>query len=447
MTSKRHRLVQRRKSCGYSQESFAEAVGVDRTTVHRWEGGKARPQPWMRPGIAKVLGLTADELDSLLVPVTSTEPTFPDGWAAVSEPGNDEFDALGLARRVQASDVGTETLDRLELAFDELATRYPVSPPQELLGRVRTHTSYVAHLLGAKKTLSEHRRLLVVGGWLSLLGATLHIDLDQDDAATARLRTAATLARQSDHSEIHAWCFETDAWRVLTQGDYSRALELSRIAQRIAPAGSSASVQATAQEGRARARLGQSAETYAAINRVQQMSESKGTPDRPEHHYQYDPGKSLSYTATTLAWVGDPAAESHAREVIARLSPGDDLAKWPRRVASANIDLALTLLASDRLDEACDAAQRAMSSGRVVPSNHWRALEVVRAAESRQLPEASDLREAYQALRGGAAECLGARPETRSSHAPSPHRVAACRLNPPQTLPSARACATPSGSP
>lgn len=33
------------------------------------------------------------------------------------------------------------------------------------------------------------------------------------------------------------------------------------------------------------------------------------------------------------------------------------------------------------------------------PSNHWRALEVVKAAEARRLPEASDLREAYQGLR------------------------------------------------
>ncbi|MFE9727156.1 hypothetical protein ACFYQ5_27055 [Streptomyces sp. NPDC005794] len=121
----------------------------------------------------------------------------------------------------------------------------------------------------------------------------------------------------------------------------------------------------------------------------------KGT----EHHYQYDPGKALAYTAATLAWVGDPAAEDYARQVIARLAPAGDVEKWPRRVASANIDLALDLLGGDRLDEACNAAQRAILSGRIVPSNHWRALEVVNAVEARQLPEATDLREAYQGLK------------------------------------------------
>jgi hypothetical protein len=39
-------------------------------------------------------------------------------------------------------------------------------------------------------------------------------------------------------------------------------------------------------------------------------------------------------------------------------------------VASANIDLAFVLLERSRLDEACDAAQKTILSGKVVPSNH-----------------------------------------------------------------------------
>ncbi len=70
-------------------------------------------------------------------------------------------------------------------------------------------------------------------------------------------------------------------------------------------------------------------------------------------------------------------------------------------VASANLDLALALLVTDRLDEACESAQRAIVSGRVVPSNHWRALEVVNAVEARELPEATDLREAYEEMHRG----------------------------------------------
>lgn len=400
MAGKRQRLAQRRKASGYTQEQFADALKVDRTTVQRWEKGEVDPQPHQRPKMAKLLELTSRDLDELLA--SDVLPLVPaDGWIVSHAPTNDdEMAAWELARRVQASDVGPETLTRLERAFDELAMAYPVTPPQKLLERVRQHSAYVVSLLDARKTLAEQRRLLVVGGWLSLLGATLHIDLKQDHAATARLQAAVTLARQAELPEIEAWCFETDAWRVLTDGDYARALELSLAAQNVAPAGTSALIQATAQEGRARARLGHATETYAAIDRVQKMAAALEAPERPtEHHYQYDPAKALAYTATTLAWLGDAAAEPYAREVIARLSPSNDVSKWPRRVASANIDLSLVLLAGNRLDEACASVEKAILSGRVVPSNHWRALEVVKAVEARQLPEAPDLREAYEGLK------------------------------------------------
>ncbi|MEV5986906.1 helix-turn-helix transcriptional regulator [Streptomyces sp. NPDC052051] len=312
---------------------------------------------------------------------------------------DDEMDAWELARRAQVSDVENTTLGRLERAFDDLAMAYPKANPEDLLRQVRKHSAYVGKLLDGRKTLSQHRRLLVVGGWLSLLGATAHIDLMQDDAATALLETAATLAREAGHREIEAWCYETEAWRVLTDGDYAQAVDLSRAAQEVAPADGSAIIQATAQEGRASARLGNGKETYLAVEHVQALAAAIDSPDMPEHHFRYDPGKALSYTATTLAWLGDSAAEPYAREVIKKLSPSDDVSQWPRRVASANIDLALVLLKADRLDEACNSAQRAILSGRVVPSNHWRALEVVKAVEGRQLPESADLREAYQGLK------------------------------------------------
>ena len=84
---------------------------------------------------------------------------------------------------------------------------------------------------------------------------------------------------------------------------------------------------------------------------------------------------------------------------IARLKPSESNGKWPRRIAATNLDLALALLVTNRLDETCDAAQRAISSGRVVPSNWWRAAEVVNTVEAKQLPEARDLREAYENMR------------------------------------------------
>jgi hypothetical protein len=98
------------------------------------------------------------------------------------------------------------------------------------------------------------------------------------------LRTAAQLARETGHAEIGAWCLETQAWQVLTAGDYRRAVNISQAAQRVAPKSGSAFIQATAQEGRARARLGETRETRGALGRVETLVSPLPVPDQPEHH-------------------------------------------------------------------------------------------------------------------------------------------------------------------
>ncbi|MBN1173070.1 MAG: helix-turn-helix transcriptional regulator [Micromonosporaceae bacterium] len=64
--ARRHRLAQRRKTVGLSQEGLAETVGVDRTTVVRWERSDNAPQPWHRPRLAHALKISVEELAELL---------------------------------------------------------------------------------------------------------------------------------------------------------------------------------------------------------------------------------------------------------------------------------------------------------------------------------------------------------------------------------------------
>jgi transcriptional regulator with XRE-family HTH domain len=301
-----------------------------------------------------------------------------------------EIEAIELVRRVTASDVSPETLDRLERAVDKIAMAYAATPPDRLLQRVRKHLAYFERLVDARKTIDQHRRLLVVGGWLSLLRATLHVDLRQGVSAGAHLDAAVELAGQAGHCEIEAWCFETRAWQVLTGGDFRQAIELARRSQTIAPAGSSVLIQATAQEGRAWARLRDGAQTSAALSRVERLAGNRPRPVHPEHHYQYDPAKAHSYAATTLAWAGDPAAASVARDVIVEL---EQEGARPRRVASARLDLGLALLSAEQSDEAAAEARAAIESGRVVPSNWWRASEVVSGVARSGIAEAEDLRQ------------------------------------------------------
>lgn len=369
---------------------LARRVPCNPGHISNLRSGKAQPSPELAADLDKVLG--ADGTLAAFAPARRRHRLPAPDLAA----SDDEITALEVARRAEASDVGTSVLEQLELTVDDLATAYPGIPPVQLLSRVRTHLRYTGHLLDARATLTQHRRLLVTAGWLSLLAATCLIDLHKDHAAAAHLRTAAQLARETGHAEIAAWCLETQAWQVLTAGDYQRAVYIAQAAQHIAPRDGSAFIQATAQEGRAWARLGAAAETRVALAHVERLVSPLPMPDRPEHHYRYDPAKSQAYTATTLSWLGDPAAESYARQVLARLESAVDGPPRPRRAASARLDLSLALIAAGRHDEAAGTALQAVTSGRLVPSNYWRAREVIHAVAERGLPEARELSEAYR---------------------------------------------------
>jgi len=80
--AKRGRLAQRRKAVGLTQEQLAGQLGVERTTVVRWERGETQPLPWLRPRLARALAVSADRIEELLA-AGSAPASPPDRAAAV----------------------------------------------------------------------------------------------------------------------------------------------------------------------------------------------------------------------------------------------------------------------------------------------------------------------------------------------------------------------------
>ncbi len=66
MTRRPGQLAARRRAMGYTQETFAHELEVDRTTVGRWERGESEPQPEIRLTIARLLGVSVGDLAGLL---------------------------------------------------------------------------------------------------------------------------------------------------------------------------------------------------------------------------------------------------------------------------------------------------------------------------------------------------------------------------------------------
>ncbi|MEU1673841.1 helix-turn-helix transcriptional regulator [Streptomyces roseifaciens] len=132
MALKRHRLTQQRESRGFTQEALAELMQVDRSTVVRWESGRADPRPWMRPRLARALGVTAAGLQELLA-TTATD----------ADPQADRRQYA--MRHPERSDL--ETCAMLRTDFQDLADRYDQEPSAGLLaeaGRQLGHVTLLA---------------------------------------------------------------------------------------------------------------------------------------------------------------------------------------------------------------------------------------------------------------------------------------------------------------
>lgn len=120
-------------------------------------------------------------------------------------------------------------------------------------------------------------------------------------------------------------------------------------------------------------------------------------PENPRHHYHYDGTKQETYIATTLSWLGDPAAVPMARQVLARVEAAGDGVPRPRRAALAMLDLSLALARTGQPDEAAAEALNAVTSGLIVPSSHWRAAEVLDVIPP-AVPGRAELADAHREL-------------------------------------------------
>ncbi|MFD0561793.1 helix-turn-helix transcriptional regulator [Kitasatospora saccharophila] len=52
----RARLAAWREAAGLTQEGLAAKLGIERSTVYRWESDRSTPRPWQIPLLAEALG-------------------------------------------------------------------------------------------------------------------------------------------------------------------------------------------------------------------------------------------------------------------------------------------------------------------------------------------------------------------------------------------------------
>lgn len=188
MATKRHRLAQRRIALGFTQERLAEHVGVDTSTVRRWETGASEngPKPWIRPKLARHLQVSVEQLDKLLAGDDSRESANGEHVSyALQHPGS----------------VDLVTVARLREQTHSLDERYDSAPSTSLLAETGMCLGEVAFLRTHAPTNRVRRELRAVEAETATLMGQLVWDVSQrrdHAAANAYLDQAVEAAHEVD---------------------------------------------------------------------------------------------------------------------------------------------------------------------------------------------------------------------------------------------------------
>lgn len=275
MGARRRRLAQRRKALGHSQESLAEQLGTDRTTVGRWERGETAPYPMLRGRLCRVLQVTSSELDDLL---TANEPNTSAGDRAPAIPSRAPADVVANVvadpeLTGARNDMNRRDLLRLlsvagALVGAPATTEDPGRSPAvgQQTDDLRQHADLNAHLwqvfslsqtkrlvsdlvhdqldvlvgqLDQAQSLAAHRELCVLICDLFQLAGEIFFDSDRYTDAAQCYTLAASAGREARSHDRWACALTRHAFVNMYDRQYANAAAMLRAASRIAQQGDS----------------------------------------------------------------------------------------------------------------------------------------------------------------------------------------------------------------
>jgi tetratricopeptide (TPR) repeat protein len=334
----------------------------------RWESGESRPDDFYAPIIAAAF----DTVSAAFFP--KARPNRDD--ELLSATGMDTLEFIG---RLRMSDVSTATLDAIRITAERLCCEYPYANPHELHGEGTAWLRRITSLLDGRLTLSQHREILVLAGWVALLVGCVDYDLGRRTTAEATRRAAHSLGQEAENAEIIGWSAELAAWFALTQGNYRGAIEAVDTALETSQ-NVGLGVQLSAQRAKAWSRLGDRRQVEASLDQGRAILQRLDHPSNLDNHFVVDPQK-FDFYAMDCCRVGgeDTLAESYAREVIRHSTRADGTIRNPMRVSEARLTLAVVAVRDRDLELAVHEGMRAFSGKRrSLPSLIWIAGEAAR---------------------------------------------------------------------
>lgn len=369
MAVKRRSFAHARRAAGFTQEGLAERLGVDRTTVARWEAGDYEPQPHQRPRIAEAFGLSLRALNQLLDDGETTDPVVGASASPVGASGalSARYEQVYVAAReslafvswAEASNVSASALDYLTCEIGRVAVNYVHAPLVPLFRDLVGLRSLAFELLTTgRQHLQQARELFFLAGTSCLLLAHATQNLGDSASAMAQLRAALTCAEQADHNGLRAWAHGTAALVAEWTHQHQRAVEFAQRGQQFASSAESR-VRLASLEARAAARIGNRALTIDALKRAgrardgaaghEQLGEFGGLLSFPVSKQYY-------YAGSAYVLLGDfGPAQDNALLAIGMYETGPGTQRSYGDEALARVDVTTARLALGNLDGAREA--------------------------------------------------------------------------------------------
>jgi tetratricopeptide (TPR) repeat protein len=370
------RITEERVARGWNKPQFIAALRAHAPSelpakesllrrVHAWEAGTSCPDDFYKPIIARTFGTVAAAI-----------------WPSMASRDSDTelavagMDTLELLTRIQSSSVDEATLSGLRITVERLCSEYPFMPADELLVEGKAWLRRMITLLDRKLTLSQHREILAMAGWLAALVGCVEYDSTNRSAAEATRKAAWNLGEESGNADVMAWSQEMRAWFALTRGDYRGVLDAAETGHSVAPR-TGAAVQLHAQKSKAWARLGDRRQVEVALDQGRALLEQLPYPENLDNHFAVDPAKWDFYSmdcyrilgSTDTASTENKLASAYARDILTAGIDSTGFERTPMRNAEARITLGVISAREGDLEQALAYGRQAISGQRLsVPS-------------------------------------------------------------------------------
>ncbi|MEU6246077.1 helix-turn-helix transcriptional regulator [Glycomyces sp. NPDC047010] len=247
----RPRLQERRQALGHTQESLAAEIGVETSTVRRWETQDRAPLPQHRRRLAEALNVSATELARLLITTADTTPT-----GSLRSPTGEGIDPMirrdllrialtsGALMSTTAlngpSPTTPESLSDLNAVGQHLWRVYGKTEAKTtLMPAVAEHLQTLHDHLSSRSRAADIRRLCELHSQALQLSGEILFDAGLYDEAADNYALAASAAREADAFDLWSCAMTRYALISTTEHRWRESLEVLDAAARVAARGDS----------------------------------------------------------------------------------------------------------------------------------------------------------------------------------------------------------------